>query len=184
MKTVLSTLAIVLATTMSFAAHAQETLTYDTSDNGQADVQADIQAAPAWACSMAFEGKGQGLKVILGRYRFLGYGVLNCTNVTGHHASYKVKITMRTGIVSPGVSIGKFEMKGRAADISLANSSPKALLGDYYIAQGQGAIVGGVGLLTAVKVGAPQLALKISVQFVKGFGINLSLNKMNISLAE
>jgi hypothetical protein len=63
----------------------------------------------------------------------------------------------------------------------LANRSPRALLGDYYIGQGHGAIVGGAGVITAVKVGAPQLSLKVSVQFVRGLGFNLSLNKMTIS---
>lgn len=181
MKSVIGIFAFVLAIA---SANAQEAMNFDTDNNASFEMNSDTQAASAWACTMAFQGKGHGLKVILGRYRFLGYGILKCTSAKGEHASYKVKITMRTAILSPGLSIGRFEMKGRSAEISLANSSPRAVLGDYYIAQGNGAIRRGVGVITAVKVGNPQLALKLSLQFLKGFGINLSMNKMQISLAE
>jgi hypothetical protein len=175
MKHILCTLILVLG----FAtAHAQEEEVLTVPQ----DADMTVDAAPAWACSLSFRGTGSGLKIIVGRYHFVGHGRLNCTNVTGHKASYKVRITMRTAILSPGVSIGKFEMQGRSAEISLLNSSPRALLGDYLIAQGNGAIVRGVGAITAVKVGTPQVAVKVSLQFLKGFGINLALNKMNIAL--
>jgi hypothetical protein len=173
MKHILCTLALILGFS---SAQAQELST--SNDLGTE------AASPAWACSLAFQGHGGGLKVIVGRYKFDGTGTMKCTSANGKHASYNVNITMRTGLITPGISIGKFEMKGRSADISVFDRDPRSILGDYYIAQGQGAIVAGAGVITAAKVGTPALNLKISVQFVTGGGINLSLNKMNISLAD
>jgi hypothetical protein len=37
-------------------------------------------------------------------------------------------------------------------------------------------------LITANRIDLPTLALKVSLQFAKGFGVNLGLNRMEIAL--
>lgn len=147
------------------------------------DDSMDIQANRAWTCGMEFRGVASGVRVIIGRYTFNGTGTLKCTGANGKKVSYPIRVTMRSGVVSPGVSIGHQELIGRAADISLLHSNPKALLGNYYIAHGQGSIVRGAGVITGVKAGSdPQITVKVSLQFTKGLGVNLGLDRMKISL--
>jgi hypothetical protein len=76
------------------------------------------------------------------------------------------------------------ELNGQSMEFGLLDATPKSLFGEYIVAQAQGAIIGGVGVLTATKVGFPDLALKISLQFARGFGINLGVNTMHIKLIE
>lgn len=144
--------------------------------------QAHAMQAPAWACSLDFSGTAQGVKILIGHYAFNGTGNLDCVSPTGQTAHYPVTITMNAAPLSPEIGFGHVSLYGQAADISLFNMTPDALLGTYYVAQGQAAVIGGVGIITAVKVGAPQLDLKVSLQFARGFGINLGLNKMQIAL--
>lgn len=160
-----------------------EQMNQDAHEVASDDPSMDIEANRAWSCGMAFRGVAAGVRVIVGHYNFNGTGTLNCTGANGKKVSYPIRVTMRSGLVSPGVSIGRQEIIGRAADISILHASPKVLLGNYYIAQGQGAIVRGAGVITGVKVGSsPQLTVKVSLQFTKGFGINMSLDRMKISL--
>ena len=144
--------------------------------------QANATAAPAWACSMHFKGEASGVKILVGFYNFNGTGNLNCTSATGERKLYPIKLTMKAAPLSPQISFGKMELNGLAADISLFNTNPDALLGNYYIAQGQAAIIAGVGIITAIHTNPPEVALKISLQFAKGFGINLGLNRLKIEL--
>lgn len=139
-------------------------------------------ANEAWACSLTFQGRATGVRLILGFFNFNGTGDLRCTDGAGRHAYYPVRVTMRAAPISPGISLGSYELYGNAGSISLFNRSPRALLGTYGIAQAQGAIIAGAGVITAVKVGDPQLAVKVSVQFAEGLGFNLGLNRMVISL--
>lgn len=139
-------------------------------------------ADDAWTCSMKFNGRATGLRLIVGFYHFNGRGELRCTESTGRRVSYPVRVTMRAAPISAGLTVGSFEMYGSSAGISLFNRSPRALMGDYGIAQAQGAIVAGAGVITAVKVGDPQLSVKLSLQFTEGLGLNIGLNRMNISL--
>lgn len=137
--------------------------------------------APLWVCQLGFKGAASGFKVILGKYQFNGTGRLNCINIIGQTVSYPVALNMRAHLISPGVAIGKYKMYGQSAEVSLFNCDPDELLGKYMIAQTHATIIGGVGAITAVKLGNPQLALAISLQFTKGFGVDLSLNQLRIS---
>ncbi|MDG0815172.1 hypothetical protein [Bdellovibrio svalbardensis] len=138
--------------------------------------------APAWACNLAFKGEARGFKVILGDYAYQGKGDLNCVSLSGATAHYPVNVTMKAKPLSPQIAFGRMELTGQAAEIALFDTNPASILGTYYVAQAQGAILGGVGLITATRVDLPTMALKVSLQFAKGFGVNLGLNRMDITL--
>lgn len=146
--------------------------------------QAHAFTAPAWACSLSFKGEAEGLKVIVGNYTFDGKGSLLCVSPTGQHVDYPVTVTMNAKKFSPQISFGHMQLAGQAVEFSLLNMNPENVLGTYYVAQGQAAIAGGVGVITATKVGLPELALQVSLQFARGLGVNLGLNKMVIALDE
>jgi hypothetical protein len=140
--------------------------------------------APIWTCNMKFAGEGHGFQVVLGRFKLNGAGTIYCWNPLGDTQTIPVLVTMKSAIVSPNVSVGKFNFTGRSLDLSLGNFSPEKLLGRYRVAHGHGAFIGGAGVLTGVKVGIPQLALKVSVEFDRGFGFSLGLNRMMVELDE
>lgn len=140
--------------------------------------------APAWACSLNFNGTAKGLKVIVGEYKFTGKGNLLCATPTGEVADYPVTVTMDAAPLSPQVSFGYMKLAGQAVEFSLLNLQPEDVLGTYYVAQGQAAVAGGVGVIAATKVGLPQLAIQVSLQFARGLGVNLGLNKLHIELAK
>jgi len=144
--------------------------------------QAHAFTAPAWACSLNFKGEARGLKVIVGEYKFAGKGNLLCATPTGQVADYPVTVTMNAAPLSPQISFGYMKLSGQAVEFSLLNLNPEDVLGTYYVAQGQAAVAGGVGIITAAKVGLPQLSLQVALQFARGLGINLGLNKMTIAL--
>lgn len=159
MKKLIVTLSLVL---MGLAAHAEKNV-------------------PAWACTMNFKGTQQGLQLILGQYKFEGHGSLTCIDPMGQHKTIPVKVEMMTAKLSPSISFGYLELYGQTAEVSLFANEPEDLMGNYLVAQGQAAVFGGVGLITAVKVDVPQVALRVSLQFAKGFGMNLGLAKMRIT---
>ena len=146
--------------------------------------QAHAIQSPAWVCSLGFKGRAVGAKLILGSYRFHGHGTLSCVNPTGQHESYPVLVDMHAKPISLGASLGYMELYGQTAEIALSDTSkgPETLLGNYYIAQAQAALIGGAGVITAVHVNNSSLALKVALQLAKGFGVNLGLNRMTISL--
>ncbi|QDK47018.1 hypothetical protein DOM22_18565 [Bdellovibrio sp. ZAP7] len=144
--------------------------------------QAHAYTAPAWACNLNFKGTASGVKVILGNYEYNGKGTLACMSPTGQTAEYPVTVTMKAKPFSPQIALGKMELTGQAAEIALFDSNPESILGTYYVAQAQGAILGGVGLITATRIDLPTIALKVSFQFAKGFGVNLGVNRMEIAL--
>lgn len=146
--------------------------------------QAQAFTAPAWMCKLDFAGTAKGIKVIVGSFKFDGQGDLDCISATGQTAHYPVTVLMDAAPLSPQIGFGKMKLNGMAADIALGSQNPEDILGNYYIAQGQAAILGGVGVITAVRADLPELALKVSLQFARGFGINLGLNKMVIALDE
>jgi hypothetical protein len=140
--------------------------------------------SPTWACSLNFNGTAKGLKILVGEYKFAGKGNLLCATPTGQVADYPVNVTMNAAPLSPQVSFGYMKLSGQAVEFSLLNLQPEDVLGTYYVAQGQAAVAGGVGVITAAKVGMPQLAIQVSLQFARGLGVNLGLNKMHIELAQ
>ncbi|MBO9667553.1 MAG: hypothetical protein J7501_12160 [Bdellovibrio sp.] len=138
--------------------------------------------APAWACNLNFKGEASGFKVILGNYQYDGKGTLSCMSPTGETAEYPVTVKMKAKPLSPQVALGHMTLTGQAAEIALFDTNPESILGTYYVAQAQGAIIGGVGVITATRIDLPTMALKVSLQFARGFGVNLGLNRMEIAL--
>ncbi len=138
--------------------------------------------APAWACNLAFQGQAHGFKVILGHYEYNGKGDLNCVSLSGERASYPVLVTMKAAPLSAQIALGKMEMRGQSAEIALFDTNPDSILGTYYVAQAQGAIYGGIGVIAATRIDLPTMALKVSLQFTKGLGVNLGINRMEIQL--
>lgn len=141
--------------------------------------KADI---PAWACNMTFKGKATGVKLILGKYHFNGTGDLRCISASGVKESYPITLKMKSKFIGPQVSLSKMELTGVATNIALFTNNPKDLLGNYLVAQGQAAVVGGVGVLAAAHTDIPAITLNLSLQFTKGFGINLGFDKLKIEL--
>jgi hypothetical protein len=134
----------------------------------------------AWVCGMKFTGTSKGFKIIIGSFKTVAYGTLKCTSL---HKNYTQKIKIEIGHhwIGPTAGIGWFKLAGKAATFSLLNCDPSKVLGKYLVAQGEAAIIGGVGAFTAVKVGLPQLAVDISLQLLKGFGVQVGIDKMRIS---
>lgn len=177
MKTIFMSLAMLLS--FSFA-HAQGDYTQQITDQDSVDMASPL-AGPLWTCSLDFKGNASGLKIIIGTYQFYATGKLSCLNINGSKVNYPVSLVMKSALISPAVAIGKYEMTGKSVNISLFHSNPSVLLGGYLVAQGHGAVIAGAGIITAAKVGMPQLTLDISLQFVKGFGVDLAFNKLTIS---
>lgn len=133
-----------------------------------------------WACGMKFSGTSKGFKIIVGKFKTVAYGTLKCTSLHKNY-SQKIKIEIGHHWIGPTAGIGWFKLAGKAATFSLLNCDPSKVLGKYLVAQGEAAIIGGVGAFTAVKVGFPQLAVDISLQLLKGFGVQVGIDKMRIS---
>ncbi len=144
----------------------------------------DATAGKVWACGLKFSGTSHGLKVIVGHFKTVGHGTLSCKSVFGESYSRHVNVTIGHHWIGPTAGIGYFKLRGVSSEISLLNHSPNAILGNYLVAQGEAAIVGGVGAFTAVKVGMPQLAVNISLQLLKGFGVQVGIDRLSITAAE
>lgn len=149
-----------------------------TGHAGQPHVQGETGLG--WVCGLTFEGTSQGLQLIIGSFKTEAVGTLSCLNAAGTRYEQPVRITMRNRAFNAGIGAGYFEFKGVSAQLSLMNASPEMLMGDYYVAQGQVALVGGVSVMTATKFGTPQLSLQLAIQANEGIGLHLGLNRMTI----
>lgn len=141
--------------------------------------KADI---PAWACNMTFKGQASGLKVIVGKYKLEAKGSLRCISASGVTESYPITLKAKSHFIGPQVAFGKMAFVGTAANIALFTNNPKDLLGNYLLVQGQASVIRGVGVLAAAHTDIPALTVNLSLQFTKGFGVNLGLEKLNIAL--
>lgn len=141
--------------------------------------KADI---PAWACNMTFKGKATGVKLIVGKYRFNAAGDLRCISASGVKESYPITLKMKSKFIGPQVSLSKMELTGVATNIALFTNNPKDLLGNYLVAQGQASVIRGVGVLAAAHTDIPAITLNLSLQFTKGFGVNVGIDKLKIEL--
>lgn len=162
LKTLLSTLALAAIGTLSAPAQASE--------------------GPLWVCHLGFKGEAKGLQVIVGKFDISGKGEINCVDPIGRTQTLPVKIKMSSAPLAPRVAFGKFDVIGSSAEISLFNNDPHDMLGRYVVAQAQGAILGGVGVVTGAHVGVPDLSLQLSLQFIKGFGVNVGITTMKVEL--
>lgn len=145
-------------------------------------VSAQASEAPAWVCHLGFKGEAHGFKVLVGNYHYHGKGDLNCVSLSGKKVHYPINIFMKAKPLSPQVAFGHMELYGQAAEISLFDTTPESIFGSYLVAQGQAAVLGGVGIISATRIEFPAIALQVSLQFAKGFGVNLGLNRMVIAL--
>jgi hypothetical protein len=145
---------------------------------------ASAQAATSdsWNCSFGFNGVSTGIKIFVGLYNFNGRGALQCVSDAGEKVSYPVKVSMHAAPISPSISLGVMKVYARALDFRLVNHNPQDIFGTYSLAQGQAAVLGGVGFVTAIHETEPAFALKLSLQFAEGLGVNLGLNRMNVEL--
>ena len=133
-----------------------------------------------WACALRFSGVSQGAQLIIGKFKTEAVGTMSCGNAQGERQERAVRVVMKTKWIAPSIGAGYFEFTGASAQISLLNSNPEVLFGDYIIAQGQIAVIGGVSAMTAIKVGSPQLAVQLSIQANHGIGAQLGFNRMTI----
>ena len=143
--------------------------------------------SPAWVCSMNFNGRAVGARLIVGFYKFNGRGTLNCVNPTGQTQSIPVKVSMRAKPLSLGASLGFMDLYGQSAEIALvagANRGPETMLGDYLVGSANAAIIGGAGIVTAVHAQNRSLALKLALQLTKGFGVKLGIDRLRVTLDE
>ncbi|UOF01259.1 hypothetical protein [Bdellovibrio reynosensis] len=152
----------------------------DTTDlqTNQDEVSA---AGRTWVCGLAFKGTSKGLKIIVGHFKTVAYGHLKCKGLLGKTYSQRVMVSIGHHWIGPTAGIGYFKMAGVSSEISLFNKHPEAILGKYLVAQGEAAIIGGVGAFTAVKVGVPQIAANVSLQLLKGFGVQVGIDGLHIS---
>jgi hypothetical protein len=142
--------------------------------------QASEPLIPAWACRLDFKGHAHGLQIILGKFSVKAEGTLNCVSPFEETKEIPVRINMSTKFLAPRVALGSFDVYGETAQIGLFTNNPEDLLGTYLVAQGQGALAAGAGVMTAIHASIPHLTMQVAVQFVKGFGLNVGLTKMTI----
>lgn len=145
---------------------------------------ANTESVPAWACSLNFKGVSQGIQILIGYSEFKGTGTLRCTSATGEKVSYPLNVKMGASPLAPRISIGYMELYGESLQFALSSGTPEALLGDYLIAQGRAAIIGGVGAITAVRAADENLSLTLSLQLIRGIGLDLGFNSMTLSVAK
>ncbi|MBY0554712.1 hypothetical protein K2P97_09295 [bacterium] len=141
--------------------------------------QADV---PAWVCALNFKGTSKSVQIIVGHSEFNGTGTVRCVSASQERVEYPITVKMSTKPLAPKIGLGKMELYGEALQIAISNGTPEALLGNYVIAEGRAAIIGGAGVIAAVRAADQNLSLSISLQLVKGFGFDLGFRKMVIAL--
>lgn len=154
---------------MGFSAQATHVLSDDVST-----------ARPMWLCALGFEGQAQGLQLLVGSFKSQAIGELRCTDVVGGEYVQPIKVTIGAEPVALNLAIGIFEFVGGAAEISLFNNHPSEIFGTYIVVQGRAAFALGAGTFTAVRADTPALAMNISVEVVRGIGLQVGINKMTI----
>lgn len=141
-------------------------------------------ASPFWLCRLTFQGEAKGLQVLVGKFSLRSRGHLACTNIFGESEIMPVTVSFRTTPLAPVVAAGKYKVYGISKDVSLFAEEPSDLLGTWLVANGQAAVIGGLGAFAAVHARLPELSLQVSLQFLKGLGLNLGLTTMKIERAE
>jgi hypothetical protein len=147
-----------------------------------AGASAQAQEVPAWLCNMNFSGTNKSVQIIVGKSEFNGKGTVSCVSAHRERVEFPIKVTMSSKPIAPRVGLGKMELYGQALQIALTNDQPESLLGSYLVAEGRAALVGGAGVIAAVRASDKNFSLNISLQLVKGFGVDLGFRKMKIEL--
>ncbi len=140
---------------------------------------------PVWQCALSFQAKGGGLQVIVGKFELSGPGKVSCVDVAGNTQKMDVKVTLGGSPVALNVGFGKFEIAGVATGIGVS-TTPEALMGKYYVANAQAALLAGAGASFSVHAADrgedEALTLNVGVSMAKGTGLQLGVTKMKIEL--
>ncbi len=145
---------------------------------------AKAEDSPTWVCQLAFTGQAQGFQVFVGKFVIDGKGDLNCVGAHGDKLKVPLNLNFVAAPLAFKIAFGKFNVYGEAAQINLFNREPKDIIGSYAVAQAQAVIIGGIGAITAVHAHLPDLSLVFSLQFAKGFGLNVGVSELQISVDE
>ena len=135
----------------------------------------------AWGCYLKFAGVSQGLQVILGHFETEAAGVLTCKSVDGETIQKNIKLVIASKLIGLTVGAGYFELQGISSEFSLLNKDADKIFGDYQVTHYEAALGRGLGYFSAVKLGLPQLAYNVSVQYLSGAGLKAGIEKMVIS---
>lgn len=145
---------------------------------------AQAQEGKLWACGMEFKGVAQGIQILVGDFKLKSTGKLTCDDGNGTTEVIPVRVTMGAAPFAPRIAFGAFEVYGASAQIQLANRNPRDLMGEYAVLQAQAAVVGGVGLVTGIHASDNDIAVQLSLQFLKGLGVNFGFTTLKIELDE
>ena len=140
------------------------------------------QAAPAWLCNLNFQGKSKSVQVLIGVSEFNGTGTVRCIAPNHAEVEYPVTVTMKSKPLAPRIGLGKFEIYGEALQVAVSSANPEALLGKYLVAEARAGVGAGAGAIVAVHAQDKTLSLTLSLQVVKGFGVELGFRTMKIEL--
>ncbi len=140
------------------------------------------ETAPLWTCNIAFTGEAEGVQIIIGKFEIDGQGDLNCISPAGDTYQAPVTIEMGSSPIAARIALGKFDVVGQSLNVSLLTGSPENLLGTYLVGHAQGAIVAGVGAVTGVHADFPEVGITINLQVLRGFGVNVGMSRLRISL--
>lgn len=134
---------------------------------------------PIWDCSLTFHAKGGGIQLILGSFNLSGPGKIRCIDIAGNQQDMDVKVSLGARPVALNIAIGKMQLAGIATGIGVA-SGPEALLGTYYTASANAAVLLGVGANMSLHGGAEAVTLNLGVNLVQGAGFQMGLNRLTI----
>jgi hypothetical protein len=141
--------------------------------------------AQGWLCNLRYQAQAQGFQIVVGQFEMKGKGTLNCVSATTDaKKSIPVIIRAKARPLSPKIAIGKYMLYGTSANIALLTHEPEDLLGTYYVAQAQGSVIGGLGVIVGTHVNHSDMTLHLSVNAVKGFGFNVGGSRFILELDE
>lgn len=146
-------------------------------------VKAEPKNPESWSCQLQFEAKGRGLQVIIGKFKMTGPGMMSCENAAGARKEIPVKVTMGGKFFQPQIAAGWLTVKGIAKGIGISDA-PESLLGTYYLANAQVAVIGGLGASAGFDVERnDNLSFNVNLQVTKGFGIALGVERFELEAA-
>lgn len=141
--------------------------------------QAEKVEAPLWTCSVAFDVKGGGVKLLVGDFTLRGPGQISCIDVTGNVQEIPVTVTMGGKPFSLTLAIGKMHLVGLATGVGIAGQ-PADLLGEYLVGSIRGAFFVGAGADVALHGARNALTLNAAIQGIKGAGVNVGFDNLTI----
>ena len=135
--------------------------------------------APVWNCTLAFNIKGGGLKLLVGSFKLRGPGEINCVDIAGNVEQLPVWVEMGGAPISFSAGIGRLHLVGLATGVGIAGQ-PQDLLGTYLVGSIRGSLIVGAGADLALHAAERAVTLNAAVQAIAGFGGNIGLDTMTI----